>query len=109
MHGVTPSMDREGYTASLRPDEWDKSRVERIAKYDRGTNYTREIGIFGYRGRIPSSFFSSIYVADGEGPLTDENAVQITNRTEMLKAIEMIEDLGSYDPSYQPEEDEEND
>ena len=113
MHGITPTMDREGYTASVKQDRWDKKRVKTIGKYDKGTDYTREIGTFGYRGRIPSSFFTAFFVPDGEdadAKLSTNHAIEIKDKATLWRALEMIDEFGYYDPSYQwPEPDEDDD
>ena len=110
MHGITPAMDREGYTASVKQDTWDKKRVKTIGKYHKGTDYTREIGTFGYRGRIPTSFFTAFFVSDSaDHGLSLNHAIEIKDKAELWRALEQISEFGHYDPSYQePDWDEED-
>ena len=110
MHGITPAMDREGYTASVSQDTWDKKRLKTIGKYDRGTDYTREIGTFGYRGRIPSNFFTAFFVSDSaDHGLSLNHSIEITDKAELWRALDLINEFGYYDPSYQEPEWDEDD
>lgn len=72
-------------------------------------DFTREIGTFAYKGRVPSSMFVAFYVPGSSGMMTNENIVEIKSRQEMFDAMDMIEDFGYFDPSFDPDEDGDED
>lgn len=115
LYGAERISQERGYRAArdklpTMSRDWAERRAQRIQTFSPKTDFTREMGTFAYRGRIPASQFVGIYLpAGGEGAVVSgdpDNNLLITDRAELLRAISMIEDFGFYDPDYRPDEDE---
>lgn len=101
--GYSSSMKTTGHYAHAH------TTTQEIIKRNAGTDYTRESGVFAYKGRIPASFIQFYVVpggADGEKYI-DDHAVRVAP-ADILKALDMIEEYGFYDPDYEPEEQEDD-
>jgi len=84
---------------------------KQIARGDKGSkpfSATKEVGVYGYRGRVPASFFVKFYVAMNTEPgdihsLVKEDFVEL-DLAEVKRYIESKDELGYGDPNYDPED-----
>lgn len=84
------------------------SRGGEIQQHSVGTDFTRETGIFAYKGRIPASQFRFFIVPNStDDALTPENSSEIDTADELRRAVEMLSDYGEYDPDMSFDDDEE--
>lgn len=83
----------------------------RAMKMNSKSDMSRESGIFAYGGRIPPSFFAGFIVGPKSDsydedpqflvPLIHDN-ISITDKDDLLIAIDMFAEFGFYDPNYNP-------
>lgn len=101
--GYTGTMKGSGHYAH------SGESIKMINKHSPKTDFTRESGVFAYRGRVPASFFEYMIVpgnSDGEdGARLDQHAVRVAPE-DFAKAMDMIEIYGFYDPHYQDWDDD---
>ena len=105
--GYTGTMKGSGHYAHAG------NSVKMIGQHSPKTDFTRETGVFAYKGRVPASFFEYMIVpgsSEGseDGSRLDQHAVRVAP-ADFAKAIEMVEEYGFYDPHYDPNEWEEDD
>lgn len=101
-----PSSDRtdkHGYTDAayaIKNRSYDRDRREKLADYAAKTNFTRDMGIMAYEGRIPPKFIVSISIPTSTDYFKSEwHTFEGKNRfTDAAKAIYNLEELGGFDP-----------
>ena len=101
LYGHGDLADSQGYTGSAN---FGTSHSQKVQKYSPKTNFTREVGTFAYRGRIPSINFTGVYLATGEKGtmMTDQNKSPIFKRADVMNALEMLSEYDFYDPDFDP-------
>lgn len=100
------AIDRHGYTTAMR--HVDRTKADEIAKFSPKTDYTREAGTFSYDGRVAASFFMAFTIAQEAGMALNPDRMKnitLTDPKELVRAIEMLDDFGYYDPEADPDED----
>lgn len=102
--GYTDTMRSSGHYAHVGPSLSD------INKHSAKTDFTRETGVFAYKGRIPSSFFEYFIVPGDsfEDNVINDHAVRVAP-ADIRRALELINEYGFYDPNWEDEEEEDED
>ncbi len=84
----------------------------RIRKFSPKTDFTRETGVFSYRGRIPAQYVVSVIVpVSSAAPLSQENSVEVQVK-DFVENLDMFLEWGFYDEvafdemRYEDEEDD---
>lgn len=101
------AIDRHGYTTAM--GHVDRASADEIAKFSPKTDYTREAGTFSYDGRVPASFFVSFTISSEAGVTLNPDRMKnitLTDPKDLVRAIDMLDDLGYYDPDYMDDEDD---
>jgi hypothetical protein len=70
-----------------------------VAKYSPTTNYSRETGVFSYRGRIPASQFNALILANQEGALGENGVVR---ETDFKRFIDFFDEFTEFQMGYDP-------
>lgn len=68
-----------------------------VQQHSNKTNFTRETGIFSYKGRIPASHIISIIVPLEDGNMSSENNIKVTDAEEFKEYYEQFIEYGFYD------------
>ena len=57
---------------------------------------------------MSADYFTAMLIpaGDEDAKLSSQNAIEIADKQQMMRALEMIDDFGHYDPGYRPEPDE---
>ncbi len=118
-YGTSNKTKSTGYHSTLRriakTDQWIAKQAKRIQKFNPKRDFTKVTGILAYRGRIPPTYFTEFFATlaeDGDEKFLKmstnaaENGFSFSSRDEFLKALDMFEEHGFYDPYYEPEKDE---
>lgn len=107
---------RHGYTKGIeKSGPFTRGQAKAIAKFSPKTDFTRESGIFAYNGRVPASFFATFSIPSNNGDefnalkINSDDNITLDDPRELMRAMEMIDNFGFYDPNYDPSEDEEED
>lgn len=105
--------ERAGYDDTIDRIHGDRSfhrdRIEAVRKHSPKTDFTREIGIFGYRGRVPASHFVSFTMPIGEdAKIGEDNTETFDTKEDLLAALEIVEEFGFYDPEMRFLDDEDD-
>jgi len=82
-----------------------------VRKNSPKTDFTRAVGTFSYKGRIPASFINIMSYRNGEfsindsdSYLTTENEINVYNLNEMREVLEKLYEFDYYDPDMDYEE-----
>jgi hypothetical protein len=70
-----------------------------VAKHSPTTNYTRETGVFSYRGRIPASQFKALILSSQEGALGE---TEIVRETDLNRFIDFFDEFTEFQMGYDP-------
>lgn len=85
----------EIYRSPADRNKWSNS--DEVQKHSPKTNFTRETGVFSYKGRIPASFIKSVIVAPDEGHIGPENMLKLSP-SEYIENMDDYSEFGIYDP-----------
>lgn len=96
-HGYTDAISQQQFRDTL-PDEFLSN-----------SDYTRETGIMAYRGRVPASFFVKFFIPDNLEISEIEQFYPIDNQRDLIKAIELLDEFGHFEPYMLDEMDYEED
>jgi hypothetical protein len=109
-YGKDALSGREGYSNSMKATApYHKKTVSAVKKHSAGTDFTRATGIMGYRGSIPPTNFTTMYVpgtSADDVPIAHDQFVEVEPK-DFWKALDMLSDFDYYDPTYEHEVDDE--
>lgn len=112
MYSDDETLDKENYSHRATEHPFNKKRREKNHERHKKTNINKMTGIFAYKGRVPAKMIDAIYFPSGlddNNIYTKSDSFKITSASEVIKALEIIDLLGYYDPYYDPHEFEDED
>ena len=113
MYSDDETLDRENYSHRASEHDYNKERRKKNSSIHSKTDINKMTGIFAYKGRVPAKMIDAIYIAvgteDENNITTKEDCVRLSSASEVKEALEIIDLLGYYDPSFDPAEMEDED
>jgi len=83
---------------------YTRYELDKIRAFQKGTNINTQLGIFGYKGRIPASHIIAVYSPMSEEPESDLNKwIEFDGKDALVlfgDAMEMFDTWGYYDEDW---------
>jgi len=90
----------------------NEEMAKHIQAVNKGTDLNTEVGVFGYKGRIPANHILEIYIAaDADWTVAPDSVewMEMDDKSELWKALDMIDAIGYYDQHEQIEWEDDED